>query len=293
MAISSTFTLNDGTTVPWFAYGTGTALFGKDASNSVLVAIQNGVTHLDGAQIYKNEETLGQGIALSGKPRSELFITTKLTLNVGDPATIKGLLEESLGKLRTDHVDLFLVHAPSPSNQEPGKLKRVWQQMELVKKEGLAKSIGVSNFRVEDLKEILDGATVIPSVNQIELHPYVWKAAEPIVNLCREQGITIASYAGLVPITKVPGGPVDSVVEAARVRIEKAANQPISASQILTKWLLQKGAIVVTTSSKPDRIKATLKVIDLPDLTTEEVVAIDEAGAKLHKRFHMLFVFDK
>lgn len=291
MPVSSTFTLNDGTTVPWLAFGTGTALFSQDAAHSVLAAIQSGITHLDGAQAYGNEESLGKGIALSNTPRSELFITTKLHARVGDPATVKETLQESLKKLGTDHVDLFLVHSPNPSNKEEGKLKRVWQQMELVKKEGLAKSIGVSNFRVEDLREILDGATVIPSVNQIELHPYVWKAAEPIVNLCKEQGIVTASYGGLTPIVRAAGGPVDSMVEAARERVEKATGQSIASSQILTKWILQKGALVVTTTSKPDRIKVMLKAIDLPDLTKEEMEAIDKAGAELHKRVYMRYVF--
>lgn len=165
MPVTPIFTLNDGTRVPWLAFGTGTALFSQDAADAVRLAIQSGITHLDGAQIYGNEETLGAGIKASGKPRSELFIVTKLS--PGNDGPVKAALVESLKKLNVDYVDLFLVHSPAPLNKTEGKLKQVWAEMEEVKKEGLARSIGVSNFRVQDLQEILDGASVIPSVNQV------------------------------------------------------------------------------------------------------------------------------
>lgn len=162
----STITLNDGSRVPWLAFGTGTALYGKDASDFVKTAIDNGITHLDGAQMYNNEETLGAGIKASGKPRSELYITTKLKgLEPGQTAT--EALQVSLRKLNLDYVDLFLIHSPSPANKE-GKLKALWEEMEEIHSKGLAKSIGVSNFRVEDLNVILDGAKVIPAVNQVK-----------------------------------------------------------------------------------------------------------------------------
>ncbi|TFK42440.1 NADP-dependent oxidoreductase domain-containing protein [Crucibulum laeve] len=285
-----TFTLNDGTSVPWLAFGTGTALYGKDAAESVKQAIETGITHLDGAQMYNNEETLAAGIKASGKPRSELYIVTKL--KPPQPGqTVKGLLQESLKKLGTDYVDLFLIHTPRPANQE-GKLKEQWKAMEEVHEEGLAKSIGVSNFRVEDLQVVLDGAKIVPAVNQIELHPYVWKAAEPIVALGKKHGIVPASYGGLTPIVRVPGGPVDSVVETVRSRLEKTRGASVSAGQVLTKWILHKGAFVVTTTSKASRIKEFQDVEDLPDLTTEEVKGIDEAGAELHKRVYMGKVFE-
>lgn len=109
----------------------------------------------------------GDGIKASGKPRSELYIVTKLK-GLAPGQTVKETLVESLKKLGTDHVDLFLIHTPIPAATE-GKLKEWWKGMEQVKQEGLAKSIGVSNFRVEDLKEIVDGASVIPAVNQVSL----------------------------------------------------------------------------------------------------------------------------
>ncbi|GLB34839.1 putative aldo/keto reductase family protein [Lyophyllum shimeji] len=246
-----TITLNNGVRIPWLAFGTGTALYGRNAAEFVRVAIENGITHLDGAQAYANEDTLGAGIKASGKSRSELFIVTKLKSSFPGK-TIKQTLEESLNKLGVDYVDLFLIHDPTPARKE-GKLKEWWKAMEAVQKEGLVKSIGVSNFTVQDLKEVLDGAEIVPAVNQIELHPYVWKAAEPIVNFNKQHGIVTASYGGQTPVARVQGGPIDEVLERIRERLEKTRGQPVTSGQVLSKWLLQKGAIVVTTTSKSER----------------------------------------
>jgi diketogulonate reductase-like aldo/keto reductase len=156
--------LNGGTTIPLLAFGTGTSHFGTDVQDTVTKAINAGFTHFDGAQLYKNEEYLGAGIAAAGKPREQLFITTKL----GKPAegkTVRDTLVESLKKLRLDYVNLFLIHIPS---HFPGGLKEVWKEMEAVKKEGLTRSIGVSNFRSAQLREILDGSEIPPAINQVD-----------------------------------------------------------------------------------------------------------------------------
>jgi diketogulonate reductase-like aldo/keto reductase len=165
--MNPTFFLNDGTRIPWLAFGTGTALYGKDAANLVSLAIASGVTHLDGAQSYRNEESLGAGIKASGKPRSELYIVTKLR-KLEEGQTVRQSLEESLKKLGVDYVDLFLIHNPLAHVHEgKSKLKQVWREMEEVKEAGLTTSIGVSNFTVAHLTEICEGATVLPAVNQV------------------------------------------------------------------------------------------------------------------------------
>jgi diketogulonate reductase-like aldo/keto reductase len=160
-----TLPLNDGSSVPVLAFGTGSALFGKDSTEAVCMAIENGITHLDGAQAYENEQHLAAGIRASGRPRSDLYIVTKL--KTPEPGqTVKGLLAESLTKLDMDYVDLFLIHSPFWC-REKGNLKEIWKEMEEVQKEGLTKTIGVSNFNEDDLKVILDGARVVPAVNQV------------------------------------------------------------------------------------------------------------------------------
>jgi diketogulonate reductase-like aldo/keto reductase len=158
--------LNDNTTIPLLAFGTGTALFNRDTQDMVTAAINTGLTHLDGAQVYKNEDSLGAGIAAAEKPREQLFVTTKLA-KPAEGKTVRDMLVESLAKLRLDYVDLFLIHTPTHYTEQPGLLKAVWKQMEAVKKEGLARSVGVSNFRPANLREILDGAEFPPSVNQV------------------------------------------------------------------------------------------------------------------------------
>ncbi|KAH6918422.1 oxidoreductase [Coprinopsis sp. MPI-PUGE-AT-0042] len=290
-----TIKLNDGNEIPWVGFGTGTALYGQDAADSVRLAIETGVVHLDGAQVYRNEDSLGAGIKASGKPRSELWVTTKLSPLVPEgkksaDIDVKATLKESLQKLGLDFVDLFLIHSPHPANEE-GSLQHLWRQMEEVKNEGLAKSIGVSNFRVEDLKTILETAKIVPAVNQIELHPYVWKAAKAIYDFDKEHGIVTASYSGLTPLTKGAGGPLDGPLENIRARLEKTRGEPVTAGQVLTKWLSQKGAVVITTTSKATRIREFQDTVNLPELTEEEVQTIESEGSKLHKRVYMLGVF--
>ena len=163
----STLALNDGARAPWIAFGTGTALFDKPeiATHAITIAIQNGFTHLDGAQMYRNETSLGAGIIASGKPRSELYITTRLGL-LTSGETPSRLLEKSLERLGVEYVDLHLIHQ---ANQHVGKLKEVWRGMEEAKAAGLTKSIGVSNFTVDHFKDILEVATILPAVNQVEI----------------------------------------------------------------------------------------------------------------------------
>ncbi|KAH9952058.1 Aldo/keto reductase [Amylocystis lapponica] len=276
---SLTLPLNDGNTIPWLAFGTGTALYGKDSDKSVQQAIEAGIVHLDGAQSYGNEDTLGAGVVASGKPRASLFITTKLAaLPAGK--SVRDTLLLSLKKLQTDYVDLFLIHSPV----EQKDLKSVWKQFEELQKEGLAKSIGVSNFRVQDFEVIADGATVVPAVNQIEYHPYLFKASKPVVEYAKKHNILLTSFGGLGPITRWKGGPLDPVLATIRARVEKTAGQPVTEVQVLQLWLRAKKIPAITTSTKLERVKEYLATVTLPGLTDEEVLAIDDAGSKAHHR---------
>lgn len=160
----STIKLNDGNSIPTLAIGTGTALYNKDATNAIAVAIQSGFTHLDTAQMYNNEASVGDGIIKSKHDRSQLYVTTKLgKLPAG--TSVEESLKESLGKLKLEYVDLFLIHNPV----DHPDLKSLWKEFEGVKEKGLTKSIGVSNFQPKHLNEILEVATVPPAVNQVRL----------------------------------------------------------------------------------------------------------------------------
>ncbi|KAJ7576045.1 NADP-dependent oxidoreductase domain-containing protein [Mycena floridula] len=267
-------TLNDGTQMPWIAFGSGTAHLKQDATDAIRMAIENGFTHLDTAQMYGNESSVGAAWTASGKAREELYITTKLPLDLAPGETVRSSLVASLEKLQTSYVDLYLIHSPRSAPRNKMTPSELWKEMEALKSEGLARSIGVSNYFAEDLEEILKDCTVIPAANQIEFHPYLLKASQDYVQLCFKHKIVVTSYGSMTPVTRKVGGPVDAVVEAIIKRVDGSA----TASQVLAKWVVQKGIAVITTSTKKERVKEYLAAEQVPDLTPEEVAAIDEAG---------------
>ncbi|GJE90727.1 aldo/keto reductase [Phanerochaete sordida] len=272
MSIPS-FPLNDGRSIPALAFGSGTALYNKDASKPVAAAIRAGFRHIDAAQVYANEQHVGAGIAAAGVPRAELFVTTKLDrLPAGQ--TVRDTLLASNAKLGVEHVDLFLIHMP---NAHPD-LAATWREMEAVQREGLARTIGVSNFLPKHLEQVLAVATIKPAVNQIEYHPYVFKASAAQLEIHKQHGIVTESYGGLVPLTRGKGGPLDPVIT------KIASARSITEGQVLQLWLRKKGVVVVTTTTKQERLEEYLAVGTLPDLSDEEVEEIERVGSSHHHR---------
>ena len=233
-------------------------------------------------------------------------------------ADIAGTLKKQLSTLGLDYVDLYLLHAPeklfpkgSPSQAE------AWQQLEQLQADGLAKNIGISNHRVEDIEKILKVAKVVPAVNQIELHPYVWKEAKEIVDFCHEKGIKIQAYSPTAPLVHYKGGPVNAVVDNIAKSLGERAGKSVTPGQVLLKWAAQRGDISVTTSSKvrticaslmtpllacvrsnlaqlaqEERMKEQLAIVSLPALNDVELKAIEDAGLKSEvKRKYMVEVF--
>ncbi|KAI0032212.1 Aldo/keto reductase [Vararia minispora EC-137] len=282
---NSPIKLNDGTTIPWLGFGTGTALYAKDAEKMVTAAIQSGLTHLDGAQIYGNEDSLGAGIIASGRPRSELFVTTKLK-KLPEGVSVRDSVVESLQKLKTNYIDLLLIHVPT---NFPGRLKETWKELEALKAEGLTRSIGVSNFGISTLKEIMEGSTIVPAVNQVEFHAHVYEEFRPLLEFAKEHNIVIESFGGLSPLFRVKNSPVVPVVEKIAKSKAKVAGKPVTTSQILLLWLKQKGIVAITTSTKVERVEEYLAVDGVPELTAEEIAEIDAAGAKEHHRHFTSF----
>ncbi|KZV93544.1 Aldo/keto reductase [Exidia glandulosa HHB12029] len=256
--------LNDGTKIPQIAYGTGTKHRGTDISGLVRHALSAGFAHIDGAQIYRNEDTVGA--ALHDTPRDKLFLTSKYFAGGIDAAC-----RASLQKLRTEYLDLYLVHMPRALGTDAPS---GWREMEQLKTAGLVRSIGVSNYTREELEGLLLHATVKPSVNQIRLHLYCYEQQKPLLDLCAQHGIVIEAYNVLTPLTQAPGGPVDAPLYAA------AQKRGCTPAQILFLWLLAKGIVVISTTSNPERMKEYTSVSSLPPLTNEEISALEEAGAK-------------
>ncbi|KAI0261215.1 Aldo/keto reductase [Gloeopeniophorella convolvens] len=267
-----TIKLNDGNEIPGIAFGTWTLGNGQDPIDQVDQAINVGFNHIDTAQSYRNEEEAGVAIRESGLAREDIYITTKYSgLNGLD---IEASIQNSLKNLGVQYVDLYLIHHPRLARPD---IPTAWAQMEAIKNAGLAKSIGVSNFAVEDLTILLASAKIKPAANQILLHPYVHARQAPLLAFSAAQGIVSEAYSALIPITHQPGGPVDKPVG------EIAARLNATADQVLLAWVKAKGAIAVTTSSKKSRLEGYLAAGDLK-LTLADIAAIDVAGAKGARR---------
>ncbi|KAI0057694.1 Aldo/keto reductase, partial [Artomyces pyxidatus] len=231
------------------AFGTGSALRGKDAMEYVDRALEAGFSHIDTAAMYQNEDSVGLAIRESGLDRSDLYITTKY--GGGD---IQDSVRSSLYKLGVKSVDLYLIHNPRlVANDFEG----AWAEFVKIKESGLAKSIGVSNFTVEQLQTIVKTGKTKPAVNQIRFHPYNYASYEDLLAYSAKHDIVIEAYGSLAPITTYPAGPLTPVLNQIAARIHGTP------AQVIFKWVLAKGAVIVTTTSKPARLQEYLAVADL------------------------------
>ena len=251
--------LNSGFNIPQLGYG----VFKVDAADterSVLDALEAGYRHIDTAAIYGNEEGVGRALAASGIARDELYVTTKLWNNrqVGDEPD--KAIAESLGKLGLDHVDLYLVHWPTP---ERGAFVHAWQRLVAFRDQGLARSVGVSNFLIPHLEAIGRESDVRPAVNQIELHP-AYQQRE-LTDWCAQRGIAIEAWGplgqGKYPLLEEP-----AIVTA-------AAAHGKSAAQVVLRWHIQEGRIVFPKSTNPDRIRENIDIFDF-ELSADDMAAI-------------------
>jgi len=262
----TTITLNDGSKIPIIAFGTWTAGHGHIVTDRVEQALDTGLDHIDTAQAYGNEEETGKAIRESGLKRTQIYVTTKFS----GRKDIETSIQDSLKYLGLEYVDLYLVHHPRLAN---GDIPGLWRKMEKIKASGLAKSIGVSNFGLEDLRILYENAKVIPVVNQIYFNPYSYKQQLDAHAFGISHGIVTEAYSALDPITRRPGGPVDAPLAAISRR------HKVAPDQVLLAWVRAKGAVAVTYSSKKERLEGYLDSLKL-DLLPDEIAALDYAGAK-------------
>lgn len=259
--------LNDGNNIPAFGFGTWQTPSGQ-ASAAVEAAIKTGFTHIDTASLYANEEAVGQGIRQSQVDRSTLFVTTKVwNTERGYDKTCRSF-EQSLKLLGMDYVDLFLIHWPAnPFQFDNWKELNLdtWRALETFKKEGRAKSIGISNFMPRHILPLLDKCEIVPSVNQIEYHPG-WMQRD-CVDFCRENGIAVEAWSPLAngDAFKMP------------LIIELAKKYQCSIPQLVLQWVMQAGIIPLSKSVHPERIQDNFKALDLV-LAPEDIARIDALG---------------
>jgi diketogulonate reductase-like aldo/keto reductase len=242
---SATVALNTGGRIPQVGLGVWQSPRGQITQDAVQSALRVGYRHVDTARIYGNEADVGAAVRASGLPRETLFITTKLwNQDQGHDAALAAF-DTSLQRLGLEYVDLYLIHWPVA-----GKRLDSWRALERIHQEKRARAIGVSNFLVPHLRELLARSRVVPAVNQIELHPFLQR--RDTVALCQEQGIVVEAYS---PLTHGQRLDHPAVVQLAR----RVGRTP---AQVLLRWGVQKGFVVLPKSTNPQRIRENAALFD-------------------------------
>ena len=247
-------TLNDGVLVPQLGLGVYKALEGGEVENAVSCALACGYRHIDTAAYYQNERGVGKAIKASALLRSELFITTKVWTDKIRSRSCRASFMDSLEKLDCGYIDLFLVHWPVEGYEDS------WLELIKLKNEGLVRSIGVSNFQPHHLKRLSEISDVVPSVNQIESYPYFHNSE--VVDYCHAHKIAVTAWR---PLGKLGGGILEDPVLKDLARAHGK-----SIAQIILRWHLQRGMIVIPKSVHKERIEENINVFDF-ELSSEEM----------------------
>jgi diketogulonate reductase-like aldo/keto reductase len=256
ISIETKVKLNNGVGMPIFGLGTYQARKGE-AREAVLQALEVGYRLIDTASMYGNEEDIGEALRKSGLPREDVFITTKLWNSDHGYNSALAAFEESRKKLVLDYIDLYLIHWPVE-----GLRNETWKAMEKLLEEGKCRAIGVSNYMIWHLEELLSHSSTIPAVNQVEFHPYLY--LKDLLDFCHSHDIRLESYS---PLTK--GEKLDDPRLASLA--SKYSKTP---AQILIRWVLQKGVIVIPKSSRKERIEENADVFDFT-ISPEDMNALD------------------
>ena len=251
-------TFNNGVSIPQVGLGVFRTESGEDTVNAVKWAIEAGYRHIDTAKAYGNEKSVGDGIKACGVAREELFITTKLWNEDTRQGRAKEAFEESLEKLQTDYIDLYLIHWPANGYE------KAWKDMEEIYKTGKVKAIGVSNFNIHHLETLSKIWEVVPAVNQIEVHPYYSNIAN--VEYSQKLGITVEAYSPL-------GGNGARTLKDP-VIIELAKKYSKTPAQVVLRWNMQRNIVVLPKSIHKDRIISNYDVFDFT-LSDEDMKLIN------------------
>ncbi len=251
--------LNNGTSIPQLGLGVYLLRANSRSIEVMKGALHHGYRHLDTAAFYGNEAEVGEAIRGSGIARSELYVTTKLwNSDHGYDSAIRAF-EKSISLMGLDYIDLYLIHWPVS-----GLRRESWRALETLYEEGRCRAIGVSNYMVRHLEEVLEQCKVVPAVNQFEMHPFIYLYRSEVIELCRESGICVECFS---PLTK-----------GARLSdpglLATANEYGRSAAQILIKWGLQKGFVTIPKSANSERIIENANVFDF-EISVEDVEHLD------------------
>jgi len=247
LTLKSSFKLNNGVEMPAFGLGTYKMTDEYKARRAFEHAIDLGYRHFDTASLYDNEKLLGEAIRTSGLPRGEFFITSKLWNDDQGYENTKRAFSHSNDLLGLDYIDLYLIHWPVPRYRLES-----WKALEEIHMEGNARAIGVSNYMVLHLDELLERCNVQPAVNQIELHPWNYGARKAVVDLCKQNEIVVTAYCPLTRGIKLN----DPTLESISKKYKK------SPAQVLIRWGLQKEICEIPKSANPKRIVENAEIFD-------------------------------
>jgi diketogulonate reductase-like aldo/keto reductase len=267
-ALTDTFTMSNGVEIPKIGFGTWQIPNGSEAYDSVRTALEVGYRHIDTALAYGNEESVGRAVKDSGIDRDEIFLTTKCPAEVKDAAGARRAFERSTTALGLGPVDLYLIHAPWPwdaigSDHRAGNIE-VWKVFEELYDKGEARSIGVSNFDVDDLESLAAGTDVEPHANQIRW--FVGSTQDETTAYCKQKGILVEGYSPLAT------GELLGDADIARI----AERLGRSVAQVSIRYLLEKDVLPLPKSTTPSRIRENADV-DFR-LSPEDVAALDALG---------------
>ena len=253
--------MNDGNKIPVVGLGTWKSEPGDSTYNAVLASIRAGYRHIDTARAYSNEEDVGRAVKDSGVGRNELFITTKLRNPDQGYEEALTACRKSLARLDCGYIDLYLIHWPLKD-----KRTESWRALIELQEQELCKSIGVSNFTIDNLKELEGKFDIIPAVNQVEFHPYHYQ--KELLDYCNSKNIVIEAYSPLVHARKMD--------EERLVAISNEIGK--TPAQVLIRWAIQRGMVVLPKSVNENRIVENFKVFDfeIADQIMKSLDGLDE-----------------
>jgi diketogulonate reductase-like aldo/keto reductase len=255
--LSSTIKLNNGVEIPRLGLGVFRAAAGGEARRAVSWALEMGYRHIDTAMIYGNEGDVGEALRASGVPRGEVFITTKLwNGDHGYDAALRAF-DGSLKRLRVDYLDLYLIHWPVE-----GRRGESWKALVKLLEEKRCRSIGVSNYTMRHLEELLKSSPVVPAVNQVELSPFLYQ--KELISFCQGRGIVVESYSPLTKGQRLGHPAIKSV----------ASKYKKTPAQVMIRWALQHDLVVIPKSAKRERIEENAGVFDF-EIAEADMKALD------------------
>ena len=256
MNIQTRVKLNNGVDLPILGLGTW-EMRSKQAEESVGYALDIGYRHFDTAAVYDNEEDIGRAIRSSTISRDEIFITTKVSNDEQGYKHTVTAFENSLKKLNLSYIDLYLIHWPVPNLRY-----ETWKAMEVLLKYGKCRAIGVSNFTIKQLKQLMDHSLTIPAINQVEFSPYLNQ--KELLDFCHTHGIQLEAYS---PLTRGK-----RLEDSRLVSISKKYNK--SVAQILIRWTLQLGIVVIPKASTEVHLKENAAVFDF-EISAEDMETLN------------------